>query len=165
MQVCPEVEAHMRTTDRAGVRLGMKAPVEGVIVFCLACRAHRKDAHSRLVPIIRHILDNRKAGTTIGAVGERIAVAPVSGIEELTQTVVTGGGIGRDKCMPFGASLAMGNDEGALMERQYHFGDNGIDTCQGRGLLVKCALEVIERPVGTFDLDGHTAAIIQHKAN
>ena len=84
MQVCPEVEAHMRTTDRAGVRLGMKAPVEGVIVFCLACRAHRKDAHSRLVPVIRHILDNRKTWATVGAIDKRIAIAPVRRVEELT---------------------------------------------------------------------------------
>ena len=80
----PIEKIHMRTTRRTGVRLGMKAPVERVIVFCLACRAHRKDAHSRLVPVIRHILDNRKAWATVGAVDKRIAIAPVQRVEELT---------------------------------------------------------------------------------
>ena len=80
----PIEKMHVGTTCRTGIRLSMKAPVERIVVFCLAGRAHGKDAHSRLVTVVGYILDNRKAWATVCAVDERIAVAPISGIEELT---------------------------------------------------------------------------------
>ncbi len=74
----------MRATDLASVGLGMEAPIEWILVLRLAGRAHWEDAHGRLITIIRDILNDRKARTTIGAVDERIAVAPIPGIEEFT---------------------------------------------------------------------------------
>ncbi len=74
----------MGATDLASVGLGMKAPIEWILVLRLAGRTYWEDAHGRLITIIRDILNDRKARTTIGAVDERIAAAPIHGIEEFT---------------------------------------------------------------------------------
>ena len=75
-------QVYLWATDRASIGLGMKAPVQRIIVLRLTCRAHGEDAHGGLVAVIGDILDYSEARATVGAVDERIAVAPVSGIKE-----------------------------------------------------------------------------------
>src|SRR5437764_10955968 len=97
----------LRTANGAGVGLGMKAPIQWIIVFSMAGRAHWEDAHRCLVTVIRDILDNGEARATVGAVDERIAIAPVRGIEEFLQTVITGGSIRRNERLAFAARLTL----------------------------------------------------------
>src|SRR5512143_580402 len=81
------------------------------------------------------------------------------------QTVVTGGNIWRDERIAPGSSLAVGDRERGIVGRWYQFGENSIDPCQGRDLLAQRTLKAVERVGGSFDLDGHTIAVIQHKTD
>src|SRR6266480_5676730 len=81
-------QIYLRPTDWASIRLGMKAPVQRILILTLAFPTHREYTHRRLIAIIRHILDNRKARSTIRAVDKWIVEAPVSWIEEFMQAVV-----------------------------------------------------------------------------
>ena len=78
-----------RPADGTAVRLGVVAPVFDVVVFPVAVRAHGKDAHGGLRPVIGHILDDGKAWAAIGAVDKGITVTPVFRIQQLPQAVVT----------------------------------------------------------------------------
>jgi hypothetical protein len=71
-------------------------------------------------------------------------IASVSRIEEFTQAVIAGSSIRRNEGMALGTSLAMSNDKGIFVTRRHRFGDERIDTRQGRSLLVQGALEAIE---------------------
>ncbi len=77
------------TADRTGVGLGMKTPVERITVFSRTLRTHRKTGHGRFGPVIGHILYYSETRSAIGAVYERIAVAPVTRIKDLPPAVVT----------------------------------------------------------------------------
>ena len=79
----------LRPADRAAVRLGVIAAVLNVVVLPVAVRAHGEGAHGGLRPVVGDILDDGKARAAVGAVDERIAVAPVRGIQQLAQAVVT----------------------------------------------------------------------------
>ena len=159
----PIEQVDLWATVRAGVGLGMKTPVQGIVILRLASGTHWEDTHGCLVAVIGNILDDCEARTTIGAVNERMTITPVYGVEEFMQTVVTGGGIWRDECIALGSSLAMGDCEGCIIERWYHFGKNRVDPCQGWDFLAQSALKAIKRLEGSFDLDGYTVAVIQHK--
>src|SRR5437763_161652 len=80
-------ERNVRTTNRTSIGLSMEAAVERIFVLALARRAQRKNAHGRLVPIVRHILNNGEAWTTIRAVNKRILVASVGRIKEFSQAL------------------------------------------------------------------------------
>ncbi len=75
----------------------MKAAVSGVFIFRLAVRAHFEFVHRGVGPVIRDIADNSKAGAAVGAVGERIAVAAVEGVEDFMEALGAGGDIRGDK--------------------------------------------------------------------
>src|SRR6266704_1002398 len=102
-------------TNWAGIRLGMKAPVQRILILTLAFPTHREHTHRRLFAIIRHILDNRKARSAIRAVDKGIVEVPVSWIEEFKQAVVTSSSIRRDERFALGTSLAMSNDESRIV--------------------------------------------------
>ena len=48
-------------------------------------------------PVVGHRPHDGEAGTAMGAVGERVAIAAVGRVEELTQAIGTGGQVGRDR--------------------------------------------------------------------
>src|SRR5579884_364303 len=145
-----------RATDGTGVGLGMKAPIEWVVVLRLAGWTQWKDTHGCLVTIVGYILNNGEARAAVGAIDERVAVAPVSRIEEFMQTISTGGSIRRDERVAICTRLASGNHKDGIMEGRHLFGDNRIDTCQGRSFFAQSTLKSIERLMGTLDLNGHT---------
>ena len=80
----------------------MKAAVEGIFVFFAAMRAHLEVLHGGVGAVIGDIGDNRKARAAVGAVGKRIAVAPVGRVEDLLEAVGAGGDIRGNKLVfPF----------------------------------------------------------------
>ena len=83
--------------DRAGVGLGVKAPVERVVVLALAVGAHGKGRMVVSGPVVGDVADDGEARPAVGAVGEGIAVAAVGGVEQLAQAVGAGGDVGRDE--------------------------------------------------------------------
>ena len=82
-------KTNMGSAFMTGIGLGMKTPIGGVIILGLACRAHFKISHGGFGPIIGDIINDRVTGPTVGAIDKRIAIAPVAGVQEFSQTIVT----------------------------------------------------------------------------
>ncbi len=78
-----DLEPHPRPARRAGVRLGVVAPIRGVVVLAQTLGALGEGRHRAPLPVVRHRLDDREAGSAVRARDERVAVAPVGGIVEL----------------------------------------------------------------------------------
>ena len=76
-----------RPANRARIRLGVEAAVARVVVFGLALRAHRERLHRGVRAVVGQGLDDAEARAAVGAVGERIAVAAVFGIEDFAQAI------------------------------------------------------------------------------
>jgi hypothetical protein len=78
----------------------MKPAIEGILIFSLACRAHLERGHGGQGTIIRDILNDRKSGTAIGAVGKGITVPPISRVKEFGAAWPAGRDIRRDQDIP-----------------------------------------------------------------
>src|SRR4030095_13474350 len=107
-------KANSRAALRASIRLSMKAAIGRVVEFALAVVTHFKTGHGRALAIVGNVLDNGKSRTAIGAVNKRIAIAPIRGIEKLSEQVVTGGRVRRNQRTPFFIALAANDVESAL---------------------------------------------------
>ncbi len=94
---CGIDEFQLRPADRAGVGLGVKTPVQRVIVFPLALRAHFERSHRRVGAVIGYVGDYREPRSAVGTVSERVAVTPVVRIEYFLQAVGAGGDVRRDE--------------------------------------------------------------------
>src|SRR5262249_19100926 len=64
-------------TFPAGIRLGVKSPVERIFVLFPASRAHRKHGHRCARPVIRNIADNGETRPAVGAIDEGIQVSAI----------------------------------------------------------------------------------------
>jgi len=73
----------------------MKPAVQWIVVFLLTLGAHLELTHGGIGAVIGDILDNGEPGATVGAVSKGIAVAAVGSGENITETILTGGNIGR----------------------------------------------------------------------
>ena len=71
-------QPHLRPADRAGVGLGVEAPVQRILVLGLAGVAHLEARHRRQRPVVGDPLDDREARPAVRAVQKRIAVAAVA---------------------------------------------------------------------------------------
>ncbi len=98
----------------ARIGLRMETPVSRVVVLRLAGRAHLETRHRGLRPVVRNAPRDREPRPAVGAVQERIAIAPVGGIEQLAQTVGAGGRIRRNPRAHLPAHLAGHNPEPRL---------------------------------------------------
>ena len=81
-----------------GIGLGMKAPVRRICIFQRAFLAHFKLVHAGAGPVIGQGFDNSKSRATVGAVGKRILVAPISRVKYFLKTVRAGGDIRKNDC-------------------------------------------------------------------
>ena len=79
------VRRRARPARRARVRLGVEAPVARVVVLGPAGRAHREARHRRQRAVVGDALHDREARPAVGAVRERVAVAPVGRVAQLAQ--------------------------------------------------------------------------------
>src|ERR1700752_497896 len=70
------------TAAPACIRLSMKAAVQRLIVFRLALWADAEGSHRRIRAVVGDVADNGEARAALGAVDERIQVAPVAGIKQ-----------------------------------------------------------------------------------
>ena len=85
----------VRAAYRAGVRLGVEASIQGVLVLGPARVAHREVLHGRVGPVVGQALNDAEARAAVGAVGERVEVATVGGVEQLMQAIGAGGYVGQ----------------------------------------------------------------------
>jgi hypothetical protein len=95
----------------------MEASVKRIIIFRLALRAHLEVVHGSFGAVIRHTFNYGKPRATIGAVGERIAVAAVLRIHHLAKTSLAGGHIWRNELVFASLSLALPNLKGFVTDR------------------------------------------------
>ena len=63
------------------------------IVFVPAFRAHRECLHRGVRAVVGQGLDDAEARAAVGAVGERITVAAIFGIEDFAQAIRAGGDV------------------------------------------------------------------------
>jgi hypothetical protein len=74
----------MWTTLWTRVRLSMKAPVTGILIFCAASCAHWKCRHCGEWAVIRNVFDDGVARTAICAINERVEEPSIRGIEQFS---------------------------------------------------------------------------------
>ena len=80
--IAPAIEQlNPGTASGTGIGLSMEASVQGIIILRLALRAHLEVAHGCPGAVIGHVFNDRKSGAAVRAVDERVAVAPIRGIQ------------------------------------------------------------------------------------
>ncbi len=97
---------HARPAHRAGVGLGVKAPVQRVFVLRRAFRTQRKAGHGGLVAVVGDEPGDGVARPAVGAVGEGVKVAAVGRVVHVGQAVVAGGHVGADEHLVPGPSFS-----------------------------------------------------------
>ena len=80
-----------------GIRLGMEAAVQGVVILMLALRTHGEVTHGGHGTVVRNIFNDGKAGTAVGAVGKGVAVAAVFRRHNFFKAGGAGGNIRRNE--------------------------------------------------------------------
>ena len=120
-------QPHARPAHRAGVGLRVEAPVGRVLVLPPARRAQRERAHGGALAVVGQVLDDREPGAAVGAVGERVVVAPVAGVEQLAPAVGAGGDVRRDE-------LVRARVGGALQDHEAVAGRRAVDRVPRRHL-------------------------------
>src|SRR5262245_2932600 len=75
----------------------MKASIKWILVFVTTRFTHLKRTHRRVRAVVWNILDNREARSAVGAVNEWIPITTIPRIEQLAQTIITGGDVRRNR--------------------------------------------------------------------
>ncbi len=147
----------LRTAVRARHRLGVESPVRRVPVFALAGRAKPELAHAGPGPVVGQVIDDRGPRAAVGAVRERIPIPPILRVEELIQTVVAGGDVGREQPIGRDGRLALLDSEtrtgGELMLRGPDL--DLLHPGARRRVRSKPEYEQIDRLLRAGDLDLH----------
>src|SRR6266481_1317420 len=143
----------------------MKAPIGRVMEFACAIAAHLKKFHGRALAIVGNILDDSKSGATIRAIDKRIAIAPISRIEKLFETVLTCRRVGRDQCTPFLFALAANDIESRLTLRRDDPAVNVLYARQRRRLLAQIREETLQGRRLPLQLDGHARRVVQDETS
>jgi len=121
----------------------MEAPIHRVVVLPLTLGTHPKAAHSSTWSIIGDVLYNREARPTVGAIGKRIAVAPVIGVKNLLQTGGAGGDVWRNELIPSLLSLATPDFKGCVTDSWLDGNAYILDTRQRWGFALQLKEKII----------------------
>src|SRR5580700_8469842 len=73
----------------ARIRLCMKPPVEGIVIFPFTFRTLLESPHRRVRTVVRQFFDNAESRTAVRAVRERIPIPPVCWIKYFAQAIRT----------------------------------------------------------------------------
>jgi hypothetical protein len=153
-----------RSAHRAGVRLGVEAPVQRIGVFAQALRALGEWRHAGLCAVVGQGARQRVARPALRAVDEGIAVAPVGGIEQFGQAVVAGRRVGRD-CRRDTAGAAGEDAEVVLpVDAAAGGGLDALDACQRRGVGLQSLLEPRQHGRGALDFERHAFGVVEDPA-
>ena len=158
---------NMRPAIKAGIGLCVKATVEWIGILCGAGGAHGETVHRCGRSVIRQRSDDGKAWAAVGAVDKGVVIASVGGIEQLAQTIVAGGDIGRDERRVRGLVLRRHNVKALLIgsapaaRLQIRNIDSLNASCRRR-MLRKRGNKSIERIGQSVRLDMHAVARIEH---
>ena len=148
----------------AGGGFGMKAPVLGVFIFRPAPGAEVEDGHGGVGAIIGHLPDDGEPGAAVGAVGKGILVAPVAGVGDVGQAVVTGGHVRGDEGLGGGQMAALPNGKPGAALGPGGATHHRVDLGQGRGFLPELTDKSGQGGGRAFDLDFHALGSVAHPA-
>ena len=144
------------SAGRAGVGLGVKAPVARIVVLRLASRAQAEGAHGGLGAVIRDVLDDGVARAAVGAVGEGVTVAPVSGIGEFAQAIRTSGHIRGNQGELSFLCEAFADFKAGVAARGQVCHSHLLDVRERRDLAPQPLQEDVESTTASFDFDDQT---------
>ena len=159
----PGHKCQRRAADRAGVGLGMEPAVVRVVVLGAAIRAHRERRHGGVGPVVRDGFDDGVPGPAVGAVDERVTVAPVGRVQEFGPAIITQADVRGDQCG--GSTILISQDDpenqvlpqGATPQLRCRlFG-------QGRGLDLQQVMEPGEGPLVPFYLKSNPGSIVPNE--
>src|SRR3990167_9070038 len=156
----PQLQA--RTASRAGVGLSMETAVQRVFMLAPAVAAHLEPLHARVRAVVREGLDDREAGTAMGAVRKRIEVAPIGRIEDFSQAVRAGGDVRQDQGGRLAYVLAPADFEPAIADGIEERELEALDEGAGRSFLFDPQNETIETAFTSFDFDRNPLRRIAH---
>ncbi len=155
--------AQVRPALEARVGLRVEAAVERVAVLAGAALAHGEVLHRRALAVVGQLLDDGEARPAVRAVDERVAVAPVVGVEQLAHAVVARGQVGRhERGLLHRAGVREADLEGVevlqrnLLER--HF----FDARGGRRVLGQLDDELVEQLRLALGMDEHAVGSVEH---
>ena len=159
------VEAQLRPAFRAGIRLGMEAPVARVAVFGIAAGALGKGRHAGARPVVGQAAGDGVARAAVGAVDEGVAPAPVLRVEKFGQARRTHAHVRPDGGGDNPLHARQDLEAPARVVGRNHFRLDGIHSCQGRRLAGEALGESIEDRLTALDLDLYPAPVIAHPAH
>ena len=139
------VEPHLRPADGARRGLRVIPAVRRVVVFAMARRTHHELRHCRGGPVVRKVGDDGEAGTAVGAVRERIPIAPVGRVEHLDHAVVARGDIGGHRGAVAADRRRLHDREAIRPSGRNRCSDHRIDTREGWGITVESLHERRDR--------------------
>ena len=134
----------MRTANRAGRWLGVKAAVERIIVFRLAVWTHFKTGHGGLWAVIGNIADDGESRSAIGAVDEWVTVASIGRVEEFAAAVRADGHIRRNGNKVTLVCFAGDDPEFRIAVDWYGRGLNIVDARKRRSVVLQLMEKVIQ---------------------
>ena len=158
-----ERQGQTRSAHGTGDRLGVEAPVCGILVLTQAVGAEREAGHRRIPPVVGNGADDCEARAALRAVDERVAEAAVARVEELAQTVVAGGDVGGDQRRP-GSRGALGDRERGVPERRQRLADNRVYPRQRRRFLLQPGAEGFQTGRIPLGLDHNPVTVVQNEA-
>ncbi len=145
-----------RPAPGAADRLVVEPPGGRVVVLVAAVGAHREVVHGRLGAVVWQVIDDGEPGPAVGAVGERIEVAPSAWREHLSLAVVAHRRVVRDADPPLPGRA--GNDAESNTCLLVAFQDlDGIEAGEGRQFVAK---PLDERIGIAIDDDDHVGAVV-----
>lgn len=157
----------MRPAIKAGIGLRVKTPVEWVGILRGALGTHGKTIHRGGRSIVRQRADDGKARPAVSAVDKRVVIAPIGGVEQLAQTIIAGGDIGRDERRVRGLVLRCHNTKALLIGSApaARLQIRNIDSLNAsrRGRMLRKSSDKSVNRLGTgVRLDMHAVARVEH---
>src|SRR5215208_2661747 len=137
----PVEQSYVRPADGTGVWLGVEAAVRGIFVLAAAIGAHLEARHRCCGPVVRDRAGDGEARTAIRAVGERVTVAPVRGVQKLSQAIFARSDVRRDERLTTQPIPALLDAELAVPERRERLPEDGLDHGPGRRVFFRRALD------------------------
>src|SRR5215204_2584892 len=156
----PVEQPYLRSAAGTGVGLGVEASVGGILVLAAAVGAHGKARHRSRGPVVRDHAGDGEARAAVRAVGERVTVTPVRGVQKVGQAIVAGCDVRRDEGLPAESLPALLDTELYVPERRERLPEDGLDHGQGRGVLLEPAHKAFEFLRSALDLDVDALSVV-----
>ena len=152
----------LRTAGAAGVRLGVEAAVERVVVFGLALRTHDEALHRSVGTVVRQRLDDAEARAAVGAIGERVTVAAVMRIEDLGEAIRAGGDVREHQRGPGPVGIARTDRKARVADRVEPGGFEALDGAARRSFSFEAEQKRFQRRTGAFDFNEDALRRVVH---